>query len=213
MFQLLDAVKPLDSLTYVSLSAQLKDSVGVTGSSATVAEGHGLDGQKYYLAIGEEIAGGHKVDGTFAYSQDYILTVLLPQLIEQRDQLLVMGDSATVQSIADARQEPVYWSHVLPTDTTFALTNYEVVYPTGVTPWMKVNQVEMYNNTIASWLDLIEDNEKEKLTVMAGVNADLVKNYFVSNGVKLSYSETYDAVENHSFKIDGLVSSKTKRRT
>ncbi len=204
VFQLLDAVKPLDSLTYVSLSAQLKDSVGVTGSSATVAEGHGLDGQKYYLAIGEEIAGGHKVDGTFAYSQDYILTVLLPQLIEQRDQLLVMGDSATVQSIADARQEPVYWSHVLPTDTTFALTNYEVVYPTGVTPWMKVNQVEMYNNTIASWLDLIEDNEKEKLTVMAGVNADLVKNYFVSNGVKLSYSETYDAVENHSFKIDGL---------
>ena len=204
VFQMLDAVKPLDSLTYVSLAAQLKDSVGVTGSSATVAEGHGLDGQKYYLAIGEEIAGGHKVDGTFAYSQDYILTVLLPQLIEQRDQLLVMGDSATIQAIADAKQEPVYWSHVLPTDTTFALTNYEVVYPTGVTPWMKVNQVEMYNNTIASWLDLIEDNEKEKLTVMAGVNADLVKNYFVSNGVKLSYSETYDAVENHSFKIDGL---------
>ncbi|MBQ6777508.1 MAG: hypothetical protein IJP52_04275 [Paludibacteraceae bacterium] len=204
VFQMLDAVKPLDSLTYVSLSAQLKDSVGVTGSSATVAEGHGLDGQKYYLAIGEEIAGGHKVDGTFAYSQDYILTVLLPQLIERRDQLLVMGDSATIQSIADARQEPVYWSHVLPTDTTFALSNYEVVYPTGVTPWMKVNQVEMYNNTIASWLNLIEDNEKEKLTVMAGVNADLVKNYFVSNGVKLSYSETYNAVENHSFKIDGL---------
>ena len=204
VFQLLDAVKPIDSLTYVSLSAQLKDSVGVTGSSATVAEGHGLDGQKYYLVIGEEIAGGHKVDGTFAYSQDYILTVLLPQLIEQRDALLVTGDSATVHSIADARQEPVYWSHVLPTDTTFALTNYEIVYPTGQTPWMKVNQVEMYNNTIASWLGLIEQNELEKITVMAGVNADLVKNYFVSNGVKLSYSETYNAVENHAFKIDGL---------
>ncbi|MBR6829898.1 MAG: hypothetical protein IKM83_04745 [Paludibacteraceae bacterium] len=204
VFQLLDAVKPIDSLTYVSLSAQLKDSVGVTGSSATVAEGHGLDGQKYYLVIGEEIAGGHKVDGTFAYSQDYILTVLLPQLIEQRDALLVTGDSATVHSIADARQEPVYWSHVLPTDTTFALTDYEIVYPTGQTPWMKVNQVEMYNNTIASWLGLIEQNEQEKITVMAGVNADLVKNYFVSNGVKLSYSETYNAVENHAFKIDGL---------
>ena len=204
VFQLMDAVKPLDSLTYVSLAAQLKDSVGVTGSSATVAEGHALDGQKYYLAIGEEMAGGHKVDGTFAYSQDYILTVLLPQLIEQRDALLVTGDSATVHSIADARHEPVYWSHVLPTDTTFALTNYEIVYPTGETPWMKVNQVEMYNNTIASWMELIAQNEKEKLTVMAGVNADLVQNYFVSNGVKLSHSETYDAVENHAFKIDGL---------
>ena len=204
VFQLMDAVKPLDSLTYVSLAAQLKDSVGVTGSSATVAEGHALDGQKYYLAIGEEMAGGHKVDGTFAYSQDYILTVLLPQLIEQRDALLVMGDSMSVQAIADAKNEPVYWSHVMPTDTTFALSNYQIVYPTGQTPWMKVNQVEMYNNTIASWLGLIAQNEKEKLTVMAGVNADLVKNYFVSNGVKLSYSETYDAVENHAFKIDGL---------
>ena len=204
VFQLTDAVKPLDSLTYVSLAAQLKDSVGVTGSSATVAEGHALDGQKYYLAIGEEMTGGHKVDGTFAYSQDYILTVLLPQLIEQRDALLVMGDSATIQAIADAKNEPVYWSHVMPTDTTFALSNYQIVYPTGQTPWMKVNQVEMYNNTIASWMELIAQNEKEKLTVMSGVNADLVQNYFVSNGVKMSHSETYDAIENHAFKMDGL---------
>ena len=204
VFQLLDAVRPIDSLTYVSLSAQVRDSVGVTGSTAAVAEGHGLDGQKYYLVIGEEITGGAHVNGSFAYSQDYILTVLLPQLIEQRDRLLVTGDSTTVQSIADAKQEPVYWSHVLPTDTTFALTNYQIVYPTGQTPWIEVNRVAEYNNMIAGWLKIIAQNEKEKLTVMAGVNADLVKNYFVSNGVKLSYSETYNAVENHAFVIDGF---------
>ena len=204
VFQMLDAVKPIDSLTYVSLAAQLKDSVGVTGSTATVAEGHGLDGKAYYLVVGEEIAGGGRVKGSFAYSQDYILTVLLPQLIELRDQLLVTGDSATVQSIADAKQEPVYWSHVMPTDTTFALSNYQIVYPTGETPWMEVNRVAEYNNMIASWMNLIAQNEKEKLTVMAGVNADLVDTYFVSNGVKLSHTETYDAVENHAFKIDGV---------
>ena len=204
VFQLLDAVKPIDSLTYVSLAAQLKDSVGVTGSSATVAEGRGLNGQKYYLVLGEEVGSGAHVNGSFAYSQDYILTVLLPQLIEQRDALLVTGDSATVQAIADARKEPVYWSHVLPTDTTFALTNYTPVYPTGQTPWMVVDRVEEYNNAILNWMNLIAKNEKEKATVMAGVNADSVKTYFISNGVKLSYSETYNAVENHAFIMDGF---------
>ena len=205
VFQLYDAVKPIDSLTYVSLAAQMRDSVGVTGSSAAVAEGRDLDGQKYYLVIGEEIGGGSQLTGSFAYSQDYILTVLLPQLIEQRDALLITGDSATVQAIADAKHEPVYWSHVIPTDTTFALTNYETVYPTNSDkPWMKVDKVDEYNNTIASWLALIAQNEEEKISVLAGVNADLVDNYFVSNGVKLSHSESYNAVENHAFKIDGL---------
>ncbi len=205
VFQLYDAVKPIDSLTYVSLAAQMRDSVGVTGSSAAVAEGRDLDGQKYYLVIGEEIGGGSQLTGSFAYSQDYILTVLLPQLIEQRDALLVTGDSATVQAIADAKHEPVYWSHVIPTDTTFALTNYEIVYPTNSDkPWMKVDKVDEYNNTIASWLALIAQNEEEKISVLAGVNADLVGNYFVSNGVKLSHSDSYNAVENHAFKIDGL---------
>ena len=205
VFQLYDAVKPIDSLTYVSLAAQMRDSVGVTGSSDAVAEGRDLDGQKYYLVIGEEIAGGSQLTGSFAYSQDYILTVLLPQLLEQRDALLVTGDSATVQAIADAKHQPVYWSHVIPSDTSFALTNYEVVYPTNSDkPWMKVDKVEEYNNTIASWLALIAQNEEEKISVLAGVNADLVDNYFVSNGVKLSHSESYNAVENHTFKIDGL---------
>ena len=204
IFQLMDAVKPIDSLTYVTLAAQLRDSVGVTGSSATVAEGHSLDGNPYYLVIGEEIAGGSQISGSFAYSQDYILTVLLPQLIEQRDALLVTGDSATVQAIADAKGEEVYWSQVLPTDTTFALTNYKPVYPTGVTPWMKVDRVEEYNKTILSWLGLIAQNEKEKIAVLSGLDADLIDTYFVSNGVKLSHTETYNAVENHAFKIDGL---------
>ena len=205
VFQLYDAVKPIDSLTYASLAAQMRDSVGVTGSSAAVAEGRDLDGQKYYLVIGEEIGGGSQLTGSFAYSQDYILTVLLPQLIEQRDALLVTGDSATVQAIADAKHEPVYWSHVIPTDTTFALTNYQIVYPTNSDkPWMKVDKVDEYNTTIASWLALIAQNEEEKISVLAGVNADLVGNYFVSNGVKLSHSDSYNAVENHAFKIDGL---------
>ena len=55
LLQLADAVKPLDSLSYSTLTAQMKDSVGVTGNGATVAEGRSLAGEKYYLTIGEEI--------------------------------------------------------------------------------------------------------------------------------------------------------------
>ncbi len=203
--ELTDAVKPVDSLTYSTYAAQLSENVGHTANRTTVAEGTGLDGQKYYLVIGEEMGMGATVKGSFAYSQDYILTVLLPQLLKERDALLVTGDSATVQALADVKQEPVYWSHVIPTDTTYALTNYEKVIPSNdsISEWVDIDRVEEYNSTIYSWLEIIRENEKEKITVFDKVNADLVGNYSVSNGVKQTHTETYNATTTWAFKLGG----------
>ena len=204
VYELTDAVKPMDSLTYATMAAQLVDSVGTTGSARTVAEGYDRTGKKYYLVIGEEIGIGGEVDGSFVYSQNYIVGTLLPQLLRERDALLVTGDSATVQDIANAQQHEVYWSHVLPTDRTFALDNYTIVYPKGAAPWMKRDKVDEYNNTILSWIGLIRDNEKEKIFVMDGVNADLVDNYAISNGVKVTHSETYEATHTQAFRWDAI---------
>jgi len=203
--ELTDAVKPVDSLTYSTYAAQLSENVGHTANRTTVAEGTGIDGQKYYLVIGEEMGMGSTVKGSFAYSQDYILTVLLPQLLKERDALLVTGDSATVQAIADTQKEPVYWSHVIPSDTTYALTNYQKIIPSGdkASEWVDIDRVAEYNSTIFSWLDIIQENEKEKITVFDKVNADLVGNYSVSNGVKQTHTETYNATTLWSFKIGG----------
>ena len=203
--ELTDAVKPVDSLTYSTYAAQLSENVGHTANRTTVAEGTGIDGQKYYLVIGEEMGMGSTVKGSFAYSQDYILTVLLPQLLKERDALLVTGDSATVQAIADTKGTEVYWSHVIPTDTTYALTNYEKIIPSkdSASMWVNIDRVAEYNSTIFSWLDIIQENEKEKITVFDKVNADLVGNYSVSNGVKQTHTETYNATTLWSFKIGG----------
>ncbi len=211
LLQLADAVKPLDSLSYSTLTAQMKENVGVTGNGATVAEGRSLAGEAYYLTIGEEIGTSVTVDGTFAYSQDYIVTVLLPQLLKERNALLVTGDSATVQAVADAKGTEVYWSHVLPTDTTYALTNYEKIIPTGDSEkmWIDVDRVAEYNSTIKKWLDLIAKNEDEKINVLGGNKAEHIGNYSVSNGVKMSYNETYNATGTYSWKWTGLGSGFT----
>ncbi len=211
LLQLADAVKPLDSLSYSTLTAQMKENVGVTGNGATVAEGRSLAGEAYYLTIGEEIGTSVTVDGTFAYSQDYIVTVLLPQLLKERNALLVTGDSATVQAVADAKGTEVYWSHVLPTDTTYALMNYEKIIPTGDSEkmWIDVDRVAEYNATIKKWLDLIAKNEDEKINVMGGNKAEHIGNYSVSNGVKMSYNETYNATGTYSWKWTGLGSGFT----
>jgi hypothetical protein len=205
LLQMMDAVRPIDSISYSTMGARLTENVGNTGSYTTVAEGRSLKGEKYYLAIGEEMGASSTIDGTFAYSQDYILTVLIPQLLKERDALLVTGDSATVQAVADAVGHEVYWSFVIPSDTTFALENYKKIIPTGTeeSMWIDVDRVSEYNETIAKWLDLLIKNEKEKITVMDGINADLVGNYTVSNGVKLSHSESYNATHTWGWKWTG----------
>ena len=206
LLEMTDAVKPLDSLSYSTLAASLTESVGVTGKRTTVAEGRSLDSTKYYLAIGEEIAASSFVNGSFIYSQDYILTVVLPQLLKERNGLLVTGDSATVQAIADAKGTEVYWSHVIPTDTTYALANYTKVIPTGQDEqmWVNIDRVAEYNNTIVKWIDLIRQNEKEKINVLIGSDVNHVGNYSVSNGVKMSHSESYNASTSSVFYFKGL---------
>ena len=205
-FGLLDAVKPIDSVTYASLAALLVDSVGVERSIRNVAEGRGPDGQKYYLVIGEELEAGSYVDGTFAYTADYIFNTLIPKLLRQRDALLLTGDSATVQAIANARKQVVYWTPLAPNSEQFALTDYRKLYPqeTDSTIWMDVDEVKRYNEVIADWLKLIKDNEYAKLNIKPGANCELVDHYAISSGVKASHSDTYEYSSIDMEKMDGV---------
>ena len=202
-FGLTDAVKPLDSLTYVSLAARLEGNAGASASMHTVAEGRDLKGNKYYLVIGEETEAGAAVTGTFAYTQDYILNTMLPKLIRERNALLVTGDSMTVQQIANVRKDVVYWSKVPADADEYALTSYVKLYPNGKnTNWIDIDEVASYNKQILNWINLIKQNEREKLTLMSGVNADSVGTYSVSSGVKLSHSETYDYSSTIAYRWD-----------
>ena len=192
-FGLTDAVKPIDSLTFASLSARLIDNMGDEGTMRVVAEGRSDNGQKYYFVIGQEMEAGAYVDGSFAYTTDYIFNTLIPKLLAERNALLICGDSATVQQIADNRKEMVYWSKVPPEADTYALSDYKKLYPNGVSnKWLEIDDVDLYNKQILKWVDLIRKNEEEKIQLQKGTNCDVVQTYAISDGAKQSYSETYE---------------------
>ena len=164
-FGLTDAVKPIDSLTFASLSARLIDNMGDEGTMRVVAEGRSDNGQKYYFVIGQEMEAGAYVDGSFAYTTDYIFNTLIPKLLAERNALLICGDSATVQQIADNRKEMVYWSKVPPEADTYALSDYKKLYPNGVSnKWLEIDDIDLYNKQIMKWVDLIRKNEEVKIS-------------------------------------------------
>ena len=192
-FGLTDAVKPIDSLTFASLSARLIDNMGDEGTMRVVAEGRSDNGQKYYFVIGQEMEAGAYIDGSFAYTTDYIFNTLIPKLLAERNALLICGDSATVQQIADNRKEMVYWSKVPPEADTYALSDYKKLYPNGVSnKWLEIDDVDLYNKQIMKWVELIRKNEEEKIQLQKGTNCDVVQTYAISDGAKQSYSETYE---------------------
>ena len=206
LYYLTDAVKPIDSLTYAYLAAQLKDSVGNVGTVKKVAEGRDEQGNKYYLVIGEEAGTGVAATGAFAYTQEYILETLLPKLVRERNSLLYTCDTATAHVIADSVRRVIYCTPLAPADTAYGLTNYTRVEPrTTSTSSFKTDEVKRYNDQIRQWITFIIRNEQEKINAFKGQGRDTVGNYSISGGVSQSYSESYQYSSNISLRWDLLV--------
>ena len=66
-FGITDAVKPIDSLTYVTLAPQF-----TTGTMRLISSGRDAQGKPWYLVIGEETEIGEYISSTFVYTHDYI---------------------------------------------------------------------------------------------------------------------------------------------
>ena len=192
-----DAVKPIDSLTYATMQARYAN-----GTMNTVSSGRDAQGKLWYLVIGEETEVGTYIDATFIYTHAYIENTLLPKLKEQRDALIYTGDSATVQSIADATGKPVYWSLVATDDEHFAdSTYYRMLRPTGDTK-MYDDEVASYNNQIADWYGLFLRNETEKINAIYGRQHTKVGTWSVSGGTSLTHTETYDYGSSYTKRVD-----------
>ena len=184
IFGLTDAVKPIDSLTYTTLAAR-----SANGTMRVVAEGRDVNGEKYYLAIGTEMGSETYINSTFTYTQDYIENTLLSQLVQQRDALLMTGDSATVVSIATATGKPVYWSKVSPEDENFAMPGYYM----QILPDEKVyaDEVAAYNRQIIDWTGLLIRNEEEKIAALRGSKGKLLGTWSVGGATSVSHNESY----------------------
>ena len=158
------------------------------GTIKIIAEGTNSMGNKYYLAVVNELATVMSDPVTYAYSQSHILTKLVPSLLESRNKLLLNGDSLTVQRLADERQEVLYWSKVLPGEEGYGTEGYySMVRPTGYTQ-LAIDKVENYNNRIYRWWGLVAFNEKSKLAALQ--SGSPYATYSLSGNVPVSHDES-----------------------
>ena len=196
-YGLTDAVKPIDSLTYTAFAPQFLD-----GTMQVVKRGRDSNGKPWFLVIGLEREIGTYMSSTFAYTHDYIENTLLPKLERDRDALLLTLDSITVQNMANAQNKFLYWSKVIQGDEHFAEEGYyRQIRPANNTK-EQADEVAGYNRAIAGWINVMIQNENEKINAIHGYGRNKVGNWSVSGGSKVSYSESYEYSNSHSKYVD-----------
>ena len=169
------------------------------GTMKVLAEGKDVNGEKVYLVRDEVMGVGNRIESTFIHSQYYIEEELLPQLVKLRNSLILPKDSVSAQeaqTIADSKREPVYVSTASLGSPYFGCTDSVKVYYPKEPKGDNINQVKDLNQQMGYWIDMLAQNEMEKLNVQS---SNLVKNYDIDGGVgSLQYSENFSASRNKS---------------
>ncbi len=169
------------------------------GTMRLITQGEDAEGKPVYLVRDEVMSLGAKVKSTFIHSQNYIENELLPTLIKLRNDLIQVK-SVDGQALADDKKEVVYVSTVDVGDIWFGADDRVKMYiPASWTDSQKqhaVNQVAAYNQEMGYWIDMLAQNEEEKINLSP---TNLVKNYDIDGGASsLQYSETFTASRNRS---------------
>ena len=180
-------VKPATAIRAIPDSV-FRQVAGQLSSGRMIEIANGLDdkGNTLHLVRDEVVTYGAVVTSDFIHSQRYIIEQLIPSLARQCKALLFTGTEAEAQQQADATGEPVYLSLVPADDENFGI-EYKPVYPKEATD-KTVNEVARYHDIMSRWLEMIAQNEKEKLEAR-----DLVKNFSVDGGTTMSYGETFES--------------------
>lgn len=158
-----------------------------SGNVRIVAEGIAPDGKPIYLAISEELGFATGFDGHFVYSENYIVTSLLPQLMRERDALLLLGSHDEVQAIANRLSQRQYRSTV-PADSPLFGTEYEVIDPTTVHTAGAIDRVAALNDYIMEWVGIIQ--REEATLVSTKYNRKQLLSSYNLSGASIDYSET-----------------------
>lgn len=158
-----------------------------SGNVRVVAEGVSESGDSIYLAICEELGLATGFDGYFAYSANYIETMLIPKLLRERNALLRLGSRLEVQQIADKTGKRQYRSTVDVDDKEFGM-KYEIIDPNGKTTTGEMDRVDGYNAYLLKWAEVLK---KEECTLLATRynKGGLLKTYNVA-GSSIEHSET-----------------------
>ena len=155
------------------------------GSLVHIAEGRDSKDSLYHLVRDQSLGYGPEVVSQFIYSQRYIINELLPNLAQELYAKLFVGSRSEAETLAQQTKQPVYLSKVTAGDENFG-TQYEMILPPDTTGF--TDEVAQIQKNIMAWVNMIGTNEYEKLYAY-----DLLGNYDLDGGSKVTYSETFNS--------------------
>ena len=173
------AIRAIPDSIFQQMGGQLK-----SGRMLEIAQGTDGEGNVLHLVRDEVVTYGPVVKSSFIHSQSHIRKHIIPSLLAQCQSLMFTGTKDQAVERANATGEIVYWSKVDKDSLDFGV-EYEPIVPSGYSG-DKTDQVARYHENMLRWVEMIAQNEREKLSAR-----DLVKNYDVDGGMSVNYGETF----------------------
>lgn len=185
----------LDSTAYAAMSAQVKN-----GTMKLIASARNTEGQMRYLVVARKLLYAFDRGTTFAYTQDHILTTIIPTLLRERNNLILTTDPQTAQRQADYTKQRVYYTALAPADSRFGTKDtYHWADPQDTRLLSSSDTIAALNRMIRQWMELIALNEKQKVQA---VNTNQVfKTYSITGNVPVTHSETMEYSSSSSMQF------------
>ena len=195
------AVRAVDEDTYKLMTTQAGGTFTIDGSDFKVpqgtmkllAQGKDSKGNPVYLIRDEVMKVRSELKSTFAHSQKYIEKELIPELILQRNTLILPMGTSDVTALEVAKQKgcPVYVSLVPQDNEYFGVEDhYKQIDPDD---GFYGDSIAAINDRIRAWIVMLGTNEKDKLLA-----TDLVKTYEVDGRASVTYTESFGASADES---------------
>ncbi len=169
----------------------------------------------YLLCKGSAIAVSEKFETTFAYPQIHIEQVIIPQLEEMIYNYLQFDlTPEQAQAKADAEGQTVYVSKLSEDDPNFGLPNpgtivpikgeyYDIYFPKSLPEDKWVDQIDSCYNSIQNWINVLKENEEQKVKAFAQSGTDQAKNYSFQAGsnIEESYEYEHQSLNEHVYSF------------
>ena len=161
------------------------------GTDIKVTEGD------YCISSKEALSVGKKFGTLLVYPQAFIEGTLMSNIINIRDNILLdKGTTDTyAKQLANEKNEPVYISKIDRESEDFGKTNtdastfdgdsYKVIFPDGYDTSMAKDTIAALNISIDSWIQILADNEQDKIEAVA------YKNFSFQAGAGVEHSEEF----------------------
>lgn len=171
---------------------------------------------EYEFKVADMTMSSEEFTTSFNYTQDYIETKLIPNMLTQRDNLLQCVSDVNSVARPKKGKDPIYVTTLSPEDSKFGTSNsdknvwgsaavsfgganlfeagrwdgpsYSVILPEECEDF--TDKVQYYNSQVLNWQNIIARNEKDKVNAIE--KRTLLKNYSFDGGSTITYSNTID---------------------